>query len=353
MTNYKVLLNQETYTNIVFYLEKLRNGDRPGRYLQAQLKNKDINSLNVPEFIELLMRTKKPQIFAEFDVRGDGNDWNQKELAILGDISIATPVIVYDNGKHHAPQVHQFPFPATLLFTPGALLRNGYHNVPVDWKKVVSNNRINPGKYYQLYERRLLPVFIYANQIAKQKGKTAFITIPGIGCGQFAGQFRGQLGLFLKYTLITLLKTHGQKFSHIKALYYDPYRECENERLNINQIDLMVRPLTKGNENKPQLCQPKDYQEEDDNFTDCELFSVVAWDHVSWPGNDFYKGSRATDDGVKAAATNSMEVMTGIKGQYDALYYEYRPPKEYCNWKDVIVKNNISLEIKDNLMILP
>ena len=40
-----------------------------------------------------------------------------------------------------------------------------------------------------------------------------------------------------------------------------------------------------------------------------DLFSVVAWDHVSWPGNDFYAGQRKTDDGVKAAATTAMQIV--------------------------------------------
>jgi len=40
------------------------------------------------------------------------------------------------------------------------------------------------------------------------------------------------------------------------------------------------------------------------------------WDHVSWPGNDFYGGSRSTDDGVKAAATDSMAALTGVEGRY-------------------------------------
>ena len=54
-----------------------------------------------------------------------------------------------------------------------------------------------------------------------------------------------------------------------------------------------------------------------DDFSGCILFSIVAWDHVSWPGNDYFGGSRSTDDGVKAAATDSMAVLTGIEGHYD------------------------------------
>jgi hypothetical protein len=97
-----------------------------------------------------------------------------------------------------------------------------------------------------------------------------------------------------------------------------PFSECSNAQLEIHGISLMVRPLLQGNLAKSQLCPPQAYAEVGDDFTGCLLFSMVAWDHVSWPGNDFFAGSRCTDDGVKAAATNSMAVLTGIEGRYDA-----------------------------------
>ncbi len=38
-----------------------------------------------------------------------------------------------------------------------------------------------------------------------------------------------------------------------------------------------------------------------DNRTFGGCGRVVAWDPVPWPGKDFYRNARATDDGVKAA----------------------------------------------------
>jgi hypothetical protein len=353
MNGYKVLASRETYRKVTAYIDKLQAGAIPGRYLQDRSQHLDLSQVTVIEFIELLIRTKRPQIFAEFEVYGNGIDWTQDELSILGDLSIVTPVTVYDNGKHRNPDLHEVPFAATLIFTPGALLRNGNNITPVDWDEVVSNGDLNPDGYYRLYERRFLPGFIYANELAKQNGKMALITIPGMGCGQFAGIFRGQLGSKLKETLINFLQIHGSKFSNIKVIYYDPYQECENERIEIEGISFFVRPLTKGNMNKPQLCQPEDYAETGDDFTDYKLFSFVAWDHVSWPGNDFYLGARSTDDGVKAAATNLMEVMTGIQGRYDCRTERYCQPVTYQSWKEVVVKNKIQLDIVNNLIVLP
>jgi hypothetical protein len=353
MNKYLTLLHPATAQKAIAYLDRLKAGHQAGEYLHHRLKNLDLDRITTPEFIELLVQTKRPQIFAEDAVYGNGLDWNQNELSILGDLSIITPVTVYDNGKHRQPSLHQVPFAATLIFTPGALLRNGNRITPVDWDEVTSNGEINSEGYYRLYERRFLPAFMYINTLAHQHDQMALITIPGMGCGQFAGVFRGQLGVELRNTLVRFLQTHGHEFSHIKAVYYDPYSECDNDRIEIAGISLFVRPLLKGNANKPQLCLPQTYAEDGDDFSDCELFSFVAWDHVSWPGNDFYVGARSTDDGVKAAATNAIGVMTGIEGKYDALANEYRPPAGYATWKEVVSKNQIQLVIANNLAVLP
>ncbi len=354
MKRYKVLMHHMSYNKALSYLQDINNGNASaGSYLSKSLQNMDISQLQVEEFIELIVRTKQPQIFAETDISGDGSDWNQTELSILGDISITVPVTVFDNGLHRNPVIHKPPFSATLIFIPGALLRNDQGSMPADWSEVVVNDQIQFEAFYSLYERRLLPAFIHTNAVAESNNKKALITIPGIGCGQFAGPFTGQLGEYLKNVLIRLLKDHGEHFSNIAAVYFDPYQECDNERLEINGISLFVRPLTKGNENKPQLCKPQKYEEDNDDFSDCELFSFVAWDHVSWPGNDFYIGSRSTDDGVKAAATDSMFMMTGVEGNYNEQTHTSDPPKEYENWRDVILKKRIQIHVRDNLLVFP
>jgi len=345
MKPYKILLHEETIKKIEAYRAKLNGRRQAGHYLQQQLKGERPAQLSVTALLERLIRTKQPQIFAESEVAGDGSDWQQAELSILGDVTIAVPVTVYDNGHHTGPDVHESPFEATLLFVPGALLRNEINNVPADWDEVTENGQINPDAYYRLYTRRLLPAFRYADSAAGLANKRAFITIPGLGCGQFAGKFQGQLGSLFKETLHRLLQHHGSTFSNIAGVYYDPYQECGNERHQIAGISFLVRPLTQGNTAKPQLCRPVHYAEAGDDFSDCRLFSVVAWDHVSWPGNDFYAGSRATDDGVKAAATSTMAVMTGVDGHYDPDQNRYNPPAEYSNWEDVILRHKIQLEI--------
>lgn len=354
MNQYKILIHRDTFQKAKLYQKALETGaNTPGSYLKRNLEGKDISLLEVSGFIELLARTKKPQIFAESAVYGDGSDWTQTELSILGDIGIPVPVTVYDNGRHSFPKIYEKPFCATLLYVPGALLRNGRGKTPADWDEVTINEQVDDNSYYLLYERRWLPLFIYADSVAGSNNREAFITIPGLGCGQFAGKFRGQLGEKLRKTLIKFLENHSRNFSSIRAVYYDPYQECNNERHEIGDISLFVRPLTKGNAGKSQLCKPQEYEDIGDDFSNCELFSFVAWDHVSWPGNDYYVGSRATDDGVKAAATNSMAVMTGVEGTYSKQTNTYDPPREYRNWKDVVLKKQIQIQAKDNFIVLP
>jgi hypothetical protein len=292
-------------------------------------------------FLDALLNTKPPLIFAESAVAGDGSDWNLTELGILGDISIAVPVTIFDNGHHTAPIPHTQPFTGTLVFTPGALLRNGRGQTPADWAEVtLADGQLDREGYYGLYERRLLPVFQHVNANAAADGKHALLTIPGLGCGQFAGPFAGQLGAELQAVLERFLTQHGESFSNIKGVYFDPYSQCSNSRQEIHGISLMVRPLLQDNAGKSQLCPPSDYAEVGDHFSD---FSIVAWDHVSWPGNDFFGGSRCTDDGVKAAATNSMAVLTGIEGHYDPHRGAYLPPEPYRTWEEVVRQNGLRL----------
>ncbi len=355
MLPYRILIHPVSYRKADAYrLELAATGiTEAGLFLQRELQDKEITNLSTEVFIEHLVATKPPLIFAESAVYGNGKDWNQTELSILGDIGVAASVEVYDDGKHFNPKVHKNPFPATLLFIPGALLRNGTGNVPADWNEVTQDGQINPIAYQALYQRRLLPLLRYANDHAKVLGKKALVTIPGLGCGQFAGPFMGQMGAYLKDALDALLQKYAIQLPNVETVHYDPFNECQNERSEFSTVSLLVRPLTKGNQDKPQLCEPVHYTEAGDDYSDCLLYSIVAWDHVSWPGNDFYNGSRATDDGVKAAATNSMAVMTGVEGQYNRVTYQYEPPAKYPNWAAVVRQNELRIKVEGNLSVFP
>lgn len=352
MKKYQIIIHSKTHQSLEDYRQAIiKQSVSMGAYLEQQLSCKQLEKMTIEQFLGQLIQTKHPQIFAESEVYGDGSDWTQQELSLLGNIGIAVPVCVYDNGRHYFAKIHKTPFNATLLYTPGALLRNDGDYTPADLDEVTEQGVLDFSQYYSLYERRLLPQFLYANQVAETKGKKVLLTLPGIGCGQFAGKFRGQMGDWLKKVIIELITHYCEQLQNITAIYFDPYQECDNERFEIGGISLLVRPLTQGNNEKSQLCHPTDYEENGDDFSQCELFSVVAWDPVSWPGNDFFLGDRMTDDGVKAAATDSMSIITGVEGSYNALNQTYDPPPKYRIWENVVKRNNIQLQVNDNLMV--
>jgi hypothetical protein len=350
---YKVHLHQDSFKKVKKYQKALAlQEQQPGAYLQALLHGEAPASLSAQEFLELLVRTKKPNIYAESAISGDGSDWTQDELSILGDVGISVPVTVFDNGRWSNPQVHPTPLPAELLFIPGALMTGRGPAAPVDQQEVTLNDELDEAAYYRLYEHRLLPLFVHANAVSARKGRQAFITIPGIGCGYFAGDFKKVLKPVLEKTLFAFLEKHHPRFPHIRAVYFDPNRGLENARHEFSQLSFMVRPLQAGNRDKPQLCPPEQYEEDGDDFSDCDLFSIVAWDHVSWPGNDFYVGSRHSDDGVKAAATSSMAALTGMEGKYDPRSFKYEPPAGYDTWEEVVLRNKIQLQVRGNLAVV-
>lgn len=351
MPTCSILAPEETLNRLETYFRSLQMGTaQAGERLRRRLQGRNLQAMETIEILGELLETKQPQIFAESAVAGDGSDWNLTELGLLGDISMAVPVTIFDNGNHHAPTPHRDPFPGTLVFTPGALLVNGRGQTPADWAEAVGpGGRLSPEGFRRLYRRRLLPVFEYVNHRAAEP-RSALLTLPGLGCGQFAGPFRGQLGRHLQQALIRFLEEYGGSFPNLKAVYFDPYNECENARIEINGISLLVRPLTAaGNRAKSQLCAPSLYAEEGDDFSCCRLFSIVAWDHVSWPGNDFFIGSRVTDDGVKAAATSSMASVTGVEGAYDPVRGLYQPPAPFRTWEEVVRRNGLRLWNPDAL----
>lgn len=343
--SYQFHLSEATWQRSERYLASLKQGgQQPGYHLSQILQRQHLAEMDADDLLDNLVRTRVPMIFAESSIFGDGRDWNREELAILGDLGVSAEVNVFDNGRHRAPDIHDSPIKATLLFVPGALLRNDQGGEPADFAEVVIAGAIDTDGLTRLYERRLVPLLRYASDCALRAGRKALITMPGLGCGQFAGPFRGQMGEHLRHSLIRILTQHAAVLPAIRMIYFDPYDECQTTTHTLGHLELRVRPLLQIPAARPQLCTPRQYEEHGDDFADCMLFSFVAWDHVSWPGNDFYGGSRTTDDGVKAAATDVMRVITGIEGCYDPGSHRYQPPDGFRHWGQVVADHGLRLQ---------
>lgn len=345
--NYQIIASEHTINNFQDYWAKAQASlTNYGTRFRAEIMQQKALANDWRTGLECLLNTKVPQIFAESALYGDGRDWSQTELSILGDISIGVPVTVFDDARHYAPDVHAIPFAAELVYTPGALLRNDRGFTPADWEDVTTNDQFDSVKFIQLYKRRLIPVFKYIQQRAAQLGKKAIVTIPGIGCGQFAGPFSGELGQHIENVLVTILQALAPELSQIGLVYFDPYSECTTKTQYFGALQLRTWPLQNTPRPRLQLCHPVQFEEEGDDFNQHHLFSLVAWDHVSWPGNDFFAGARATDDGVKAAATDSMLQLTGYEGKYCALHNEYRPSSQYETWGELVERHSLRLFVK-------
>lgn len=357
---YIFTLHPDTEAELKQYQEQLvLDRSIAGRYLKqalADVSDQALQQLALDEFIERFINTKHPQIFAEMSISGDGSDWTVQELRLLGAIACAVPCTLFDDGLHHKSNPHQIPLEGHLLFVPGPLLRHcsGQNHRACDYDLVTTNAQLDQAKYTQLMTKRLLPSLLWAQQRCKELGKQALITIPGLGCGVFAGKFRGQLELCLETALASILKQYGAQLDHIKALYFDPYRSLQYQTQSFmhsqtssgqtSTSHLITRPLIPNGH--PQLCYPETYNQEGLDFSDCVLFSVVAWDHVSWPGNDYYIGSRATDDGVKGAASDVIYRLTGFEGSYDQNEEMYLPPSPYPHWQALVFDHDCRLQYR-------
>jgi len=152
------ILSKETVFKIENLFEAIELGHlKPGKHLRQSLDDAALSSLAFEDKLRLVVNTKVPRIFAESEIRGDGTDWSQEELSILGDVSVGLPVEIFDDGHHANPTVYETPFQGFLVFTSGALLRSGFGK-PCDWDECVNGTAFNFDGFKSLYTRRLLPV---------------------------------------------------------------------------------------------------------------------------------------------------------------------------------------------------
>lgn len=352
--SYSFLTHENVLRQILGYRKNLINkGIRiAGKHFQKNLNDylqehslTHLQDIPVNEFIQLLMQTKLPTIFAESQVYHDQRDWTQKEGAILGGISVNMEVTMYNNGGHDDTFTnHKNPISGVLAYVCGALLATN-HGRPADEDRVTKNGKIDPDSFNELCEERLLPELLMLNQQAGNQHKKLAITLPGIGTSLFAGNYGGKDGkeikAFFLQALQHIIKKHATKLPHLDVVHYDPYKGNQDSFEQIEHIQFRVKPLC--NKEGPTRTSQLEYPEGTSEETHL-LASFVAWDHFSYPGNDFLKGLRKTDDGVKGASTDTPYRITEIEGHYDEKTGSYLPPEPYSTWKQCILDKKIKLQ---------
>ncbi|MDF3047377.1 MAG: hypothetical protein K0R73_495 [Candidatus Midichloriaceae bacterium] len=177
--------------------------------------------------------------------------------------------------------------------------------------------------YYAILEERLLPLLVRASQRAEQKGEKLVLTLPGLGCGAFAGSFKGKVGDFLNQALKRMLDENHGLLKNIDTIIFDGYDECSLEQGSFGHIKYRVRSYARKEEGAEsvkkvlQYSSAEEYQEGNEDFKSHKKAKIVAGDGFSIPGNDANRNSRFTDEGAFGAATNSAQVISGgIEGKY-------------------------------------
>lgn len=348
-SNYKLFAHEKAIEKIEAY-KKLLEADINicGKELRSQLKklfkDKIVKDLTTNEFIELLLATKRPLVFAEKLSYNSTSDWSPEDARALGDIGVAMPVKAYDDGHWFNPKLHKPPLDAYLLYVPGALM---VRTCNVDYPAAFEGGSFNEEKYYELYERRLLPMLRFANDESLAKGTRAVVTVPGMGCGEFAKGLGLDLHVHFNEVLKKLLKNYSSQLPNISLIYFAEFSPDVSSLESMNYGGIKYLHIKSLHEHYKNLLErPEDYKiDSGEDYSNHTLFAFVAWDHVSLPGNDFFRMSRHTDDGVKAAATSSMTSLLGVEGEYDSGNKMYMPKrKDFSNWENIAKNINFRLE---------
>lgn len=354
--NYKLFAHEKSIEKIFEYKNLIEADiNKSGELLRTQLKklfnNLTVSDLTINQFIELLLATKRPCVFAETLEYKSECDWSAEDARALGDIGVAVPVKAYDDGNWFNPKIHNPPLDAYLLYVPGALL---VENCNVDYPDTFENGKLIEQKYYELYERRLLPMLRFANDESLAKGTKAVVTLPGMGCGLFAGLVVNINNNF-DSVLKKLVNNYSSQLPNISLVYFAQFTSDGSSLESINYGGIKYLRIQGSDRHYRNLLQhPKDYEiDSGDDYSNHTLFAFVAWDHVSLPGNDFFRMSRYSDDGVKAAATNSMTSLLGAEGEYDPDTKMYEPKKKDTGtWESIAIKNNFRLEPTDGRLYI-
>lgn len=179
---------------------------------------------------------------------------------------------------------------------------------------------IDHAAYAQEIQRRLLPALLEMNAKSAALGKKMVIRLAGLGCGEFAGEFKGAVGAHLAVALRQILKHHANKLTSIKKIVLDVTDTQESSTLNV-KIDASQKTTHSNTELEVYASHYKDAQLAPLSAADadCILGTVVAGDLLSWPGNDMWGDSRWTDEGVKIG---SSDIMVTIACKLDPVKYK-------------------------------
>lgn len=312
----------ETLSTAEKYLEQLRSGERhAGEKLQEYIARHKIRMATIdPEMlIAFLMNTRVGYIDEyRLNFKEDHPSWTVEEAKILSEISMSTEgTIAFDHGNRGWPyhNMHSSPLPTHLLFISTAMMPYTKSGEQVCFQPtLVVDQQIDERAYYSFYAMRLLPGLTLQNQWAKAHDKYLIVKIPGLGAGNLAGAYHGDIKKQLPIVLKQFFIEHVEELDRVHTVIYDPYDELPMEdtltghipRVNGSSIRFQIKPSIVTHEQQLQL--PSDVHQD----SSCLLLKVVCWG----PFSRFEYGSyhRNSDLSAVTCATNLMASL--INGQH-------------------------------------
>lgn len=349
------ILSRETHELIAFYLDSLKSRSPSledafsngliGARLFHVLKSSDFKKLNVEEFINALLKTTKPLLFAEdnFELKGNGTDWTELEFQLLSRIARIIPdVDVYATSTYN-PQKKDLITDdkkpkATLLFVNGALLAG----CKADKNRVIDKDeQFNKEMYDQFLIQNLLPSLIYANTSAGTDG--AAVTIPVIGGNQFAGDYKVEINDYYFEAIKKLLANNKHLLPNIKHVIITG---CAPEKCAIEDSNITLQST-------PTYCGL--YPQSITKDKNLKTFCCIAGDPVSFPGNDMYRSSPSTSEGGTCAQTNVFEKITREKGAHmtNSMGSGKFLPSKGGTWEGVCHTNEVALDFDQLVIVSP
>ncbi len=356
MYKFQFLLSKDALEKAKAYKEKLKNGQAtPGKYFYSvlkeafpqleensadeQLKNV-IQELSEESFIRYLVASKQLSSYKPTVDRPHlCTFWTSDETSILSDITMMMDVNFYNDGGSGSSFKHyKKPVKGILCHIPGLTIcpsvnyasSRGTYNIThpkynqyfPDREEVIINNNIDQDKLTALYERRLLPHLLALNSKAEQANKKVVITIPSLDNIQSTGKLdKKEVNQKIGEAIKHILSQHHKHLKHIDKVLYDGDTSEETQIGHITLINKVDKPLA---------------YPEGTNEDSHILASVAHWDPFLWPGNHEamynHRGtdsnSIASDSAIKALSSNSMELLTGTKGNYSKKHAQFIPKSE-------------------------
>jgi hypothetical protein len=314
-TSYRFTVSADTFEQVKAYLSRVKlDINEAGLLLRKALKGVNLKTLTPEKFIQYIINTKKPKNFAEVILASPecrkASGYSDSDLEILACIGTVMPSYAHNNGGHYKTfKNYAIPLPCLMGYVSAPLFTQDKGSL--DDAMLSHHLVVDTTHYNREIEKRLLPILIEMNSQASAFGKKLKVTIPGLGCGLFAGPYgdQGNRSIYsdLNHALKELIKNHAAELTHIEGIYFDTYMGViEAESMDISGIKYQCVASSRQSGEQTQL----ELNAEERQNSEIMLGTIVAADLLSWAGNDMWANSRATDEGVKGGSTLTLVQIT-------------------------------------------